>query len=168
MPFNLLKVYSNLLELSALNTHQRNSSLKAIFNRDIATNTSFKFRTKLINPTSKDGEIPMDTLFSHLTTEIVDKETRKREFEIHRSLRLHWIKFHIEEKKASNMLIFSVNEPEGDRTYIYDKEEKYVIVLEPLRKKDEYYLLTAFNVRGKDAERDKYLKKYKRRLPNIQ
>jgi len=48
-----------------------------------------------------------------------------------------------------------------------NNEEKYVIVLEPLRKKDEYYLLTAFNVRGKDAERDKYLKKYKRRLPNI-
>ena len=42
----------------------------------------------------------------------------------------------------------------------------YVIVLEPLRE-NEYYLLTAFYVRGKDAKRKKYEKKYKRRLSDL-
>lgn len=62
------------------------------------------------------------------------------------------------------MLSFSVQEPEGIRTYIYDVDENYVIVLEPLRNRDEYYLLTAYYISGKDAKRDKMLKKYKRRL----
>lgn len=44
---------------------------------------------------------------------------------------------------------FSVEEPDGIRTYIWDKDEDYVIVLEPLRNKDEYYLLTAITLRGK-------------------
>ena len=65
------------------------------------------------------------------------------------------------------MLIFSVKEPNGNRTYIYDIDENYVIVLEPLREKNEYYLLTAFYVRGKDAKRKKYEKKYKRRLSDL-
>lgn len=45
--------------------------------------------------------------------------------------------------KADDVLHFSVQEPEGVRTYIYDKTERYVIVLEPLRKVNAYYLLTA-------------------------
>jgi hypothetical protein len=167
MPLNQLKVYNSLLDIAALNTHQRTHSLKLIFTRDIVNNNAFSFRFKPINPTPKDGELPLETLFSHLTTEVVDKQTRKREFEYHRSIRLHWIKFHLEEMKPNNTLVFSVSEPDGNRTYIYDKDEKYVVVLEPLRQKAEYYLLTAFHVRGKDSERDKYLKKYKRRLPEL-
>ena len=69
---------------------------------------------------------------------------------------------HIEK---DNMLVFSVKEPDGLRTYIFDKDENYVIVLEPLREKNEYYLLTAFHIRGKDAQRNKFGKKYARRLP---
>lgn len=65
------------------------------------------------------------------------------------------------------MLIFSVKEPEGFRTYIYDKDEKYVIILEPLRNKNEYYLLTAYYLSGKDSKRDKIVKKYNRRLDEI-
>ncbi len=65
------------------------------------------------------------------------------------------------------MLLFSVDEPEGLRTYLYDKDERYVIILEPLRKKAEYYLLTAYFLTGKDAQRDKILKKYKRKLNYI-
>ena len=106
----------------------------------------------------------METLFAHLTTTVVVYKTKKREFDIHRSQRLHWIKHHIDEKKSDNMLCFSVKEPEGIRTYIYDKNEKYVIVLEPKHKNTIYYLLTAYHLRGKDAKRNKILKKYKRRL----
>ena len=65
------------------------------------------------------------------------------------------------------MLVFSVAEPNATRTYIYDSDEKYVIVLEPMRNKDEYYLLTAYHIEGKDAARNKILKKYNRRLPDV-
>jgi hypothetical protein len=166
MPFNLLKKYNALLELDSLNPKEREVSLMGIFNRDIVNNHSFIFQGKQLNPTPQDGAISMDTLFTHLTTHIIDKKTREREFEIHRSRRLHWIKHHIDERKKDNMLVFSVKEPEGFRTYIFDVDENYVIVLEPLRKKDEYYLLTAFYVQGKDAMRNKFKKKYARRLPD--
>jgi hypothetical protein len=167
MPLNLLKKYNQLLELESLRDSQRKESLLGIFNRDIVSNASFKFQGRQINPTPHDGVIEMDTLFTHLTTEIVDPITRKREFEIHRSKRLHWVKHHVDEKKTERMLVFSVKESDGFRTYIYDQDESYVIVLEPLRKKREYYLLTAFWVRGKDAKRNKFLKKHKRRLPEV-
>ena len=167
MPLNLLKKYNATLELVAMNPTDREKSLRGVFNRDIVNNTSFIFRGRQLNPTPKDGEVPMETLFSHLTTQITDIRTRKREFEIQRSIRLHWVKHHVDEKKEDNMLFFSVKEPEGIRTYIYDTDEKYVIVLEPLRKKGEYYLLTAFYVEGKDAKRDKFIKKYVRRLPEL-
>jgi len=162
MPFNLLKRYNQLLELASFDERERKKSLMAIFNRDIVENTNFKFEGKQIQPTPIDGEIKISTLYSHLTTVMIDKKTRAREFDLHRSLRLHWVKYHIDRNKTDNMLIFSVKEPEGFRTYIYDKTEKYVVVLEPLRDIDEYYLLSAYYLRGKDAKRNKFLKKYKK------
>lgn len=167
MPFNLLKKYNQLLDIGSFGEHQRTESLYGVFQRDIVNNKSFSFRSKAIKPTPVDGAIKLGLLFKHLTTEVVDYVTKKREFEYHRSIRLHWIKYHIEEKKKENVLIFSVKEPEGIRTYIYDEVEKYVIVLEPLRKNDEYYLLTAYHVRGKDEKRDKFKSKYKRKLPEL-
>jgi len=167
MPLNLLKKYNQFLELNDFNYSQRKSSLLGVFNRDIANNPNFRFRLKRINPTPKDNAISMDTLFDHLTRGEDDHETKSREFEIDRSKRLHWIKYHVEEKKQHNMFVFSVEEPKGLRTYIYDKDEKYVIVLEPLRKVNEYYLLSAFYVKGKDDARDKYMKKYKRKLNEV-
>lgn len=167
MPLNLIKTYNGLLDFAGYNEAQRRISLIAVFKRDIVNHPNFNFRTKRITPTPADGVITMDTLFSHLTTVMVDKVTRRREFDLNRSIRLHWVKYHIEEHKVDEMLHFSVNEPEGFRTYIYDKIEKYVVVLEPLRNKTEYYLLSAYHLTGKDAQRDKMLKKYKRRLDEI-
>lgn len=167
MPLNLLKKYNERLDIAGLNESLRNKSLLLIFNKDIAENNNFKFKNKQITPTPLDGVIKMDTLFNHLTTQIVNKETRRREFELTRSERLHWIRFHIDCCKDDNMLIFSVKEPEGNRTYIYDKDEKYVIVLEPLRSGIEYYLLSAYYLIGKDAQRDKMIKKYKRKLNEV-
>lgn len=165
MPLNLLKIYNQLLDLSVYNTDsQRIASLKGIFQRDIVDNTNFAFKNKKINPTPADGEDTMERLFRHLTTKITDKTTKKREFDMSRSVRLHWIKYHIEEKKKNNMLVFSVHEKEGVRTYIYDIDESYVIVMEPMRNKDEYYLLTAYHLEGKDKARDKMKRKYERRL----
>jgi hypothetical protein len=67
------------------------------------------------------------------------------------------------------MCIFSVEEPCGIRTYIYDQEEQYVIVLEPMRdlRKQEYALLTAYYENGKDKKRCKIMKKYRKRLPDV-
>ena len=65
------------------------------------------------------------------------------------------------------MLLFSIREPEGIRTYYYDRDEKYVIVLEPLRDGCAYYLLSAYYVKGKDAMRNKIEKKYRRKLEEL-
>lgn len=97
---------------------------------------------------------------------MVDKETRKREYDNNRAIRLHWVKYHLDNGKKENMYLFSVKEPEGYRTYLYDKDEKYVVVLEPLRNKNEYYLLTAYYLSGKDVKRDKIMAKYKKRRLN--
>jgi len=167
MPLNLLKKYNDLLDVGAYNQQQRKASLQAVFNRDIAENVQFKFNKKRIQPTPLNGVIVMDTLFNHLTTVITDYNTKQREFDVQRAVRLHWVKHHIDFKKKQNILHFSVKEPQGNRTYIYDKDEKYVIVLEPLRKVNEYYLLTAYHLIGKDAKRNKILKKYKRRLTEL-
>lgn len=163
MPYNLIKTYNQLLDIVGMNEGQRTRSLMAIFNRDIRNNPNFKFENKVIHPTpAEDGEIKIEELFDHLTKRIFDYSTRAREFDLQRAVRLHWVKYHVEKSKKENMLYFSVKEPEGLRTYIYDKDEKYVIVLEPLRNKTSYYLLSAHYLTGKDAKRDKIMTKYKK------
>lgn len=167
MPFNLTKIYNALLDIISMSERQRTESLKRIFKRDFE-DSSAVFEGKPIHPTPQhDGELPMETLFRHLTTEMVDKTTRERVFEMERSKRLHWVRYHLDQKKQDNMLLFSVHEREGVRTYYYDKDENYVIVLEPRRDGESYYLLTAYHIRGKDAQRNKMEKKYKRRLPKV-
>jgi hypothetical protein len=105
----------------------------------------------------------MQTLFTHLTNVITDEATRKREFELQRSLPLHWVMHHIDENKKEDILVFSSNDGVGIRTYILDVVEKYVIVLAPYRNEQEYYLLTAYYLEGRNFEKLK--NKYKRRLP---
>ena len=167
MPFNLLVKYNSLLSIEGMTVPQRKKSLKGVFDRDIRNNSDFSFRKKKINPTTADGEDSMERLFKHLTTVITDKKNRRRDFENSRSIRLHWIKYHLEELKKENIYVFSVEEPEGKRTYIYDKEEEYIIVLEPLRMKPEYFLLSAYHLEGKDKARNKMMKKYGRRLQEL-
>jgi hypothetical protein len=153
---NLLRKYPELLDLIGSDSHSNRRALYPVFERDIVQNLAFEFRGKAIHPTSQEGQIPMETLYTHLTTVITDKATRKREFESTRSVRLHWVKHHIEgEESAKNIAVFSVQEPEGMRTYIYDKKEKYVIILMPSRYEDrnEYYLLTAYPLRGGDGRK---------------
>ena len=164
MPTNLLKVYPALLEIDHLSEGQRTQSLMGIFKRDIEENPEFKFRSKKINPT-KGEEDAMAILFKHLTTKNIDGKTRERTFEHQRSKRLHWIKHHVEENKKDKMLVFSVADPEGIRTYIFDQEQNYVIILEPYRSRTEYYLITAYLLDGRNPEKIK--KKYKRRLVDI-
>ncbi|KAF5070008.1 hypothetical protein DSECCO2_226750 [anaerobic digester metagenome] len=167
MPLNRIKIYNQLLDIVGMSGRERTISLEGIFKRDLGEQSPV-FCGKEVHPTpSEDGEIPMETLFRHLTTEMTDKKSRAREFELERSKRLHWVRFHLDQRKEDNMLLFSAREPEGIRTYYYDRNEKYVIVLEPLRNGSAYYLLSAYYVRGKDAMRNKIEKKYRRKLDEL-
>lgn len=51
------------------------------------------------------------------------------------------------------------------KIHIYDRKEKYVIVLE-CQRKNSYYLLTAYYLNKDYAEKSIY-KKMKKRLPNV-
>ena len=142
-----------------------------MYRRDIEDNETFKFREKRVYPIKSDGEIDMQREFMHLTT-TDDKEaegaaTKKRVFEPDRSRRLHWIRHHIEERTSHVLEIFSCEERDIKhrknvyRTYVYDTEEKYVIVLEPQRSPYGYYLLTAYylNMPSGEKKMKKMLKK---------
>lgn len=170
MPFNLLKKYPELLEIGHLPEPDRNRSLKGVFERDIENNQNFRFQGKAIRPI-KGEEPAMQLLFRHLTTEEVEEEGengklfKRRIFEIHRSQRLHWVKYHIDENLKKNIEIFSteerINGKKKYRTYIYDLTQKYVIVLEPQRSGTDYYLLSAYYL-----NRSYGVKKMKKKIKN--
>jgi hypothetical protein len=160
---NLLKTYPAFLDLIGLTEHSNRPALYPVFKRDFIENPiRVTFLKKPVLPTPKEGEEPMETLYRHLTTVVTDKATRKREFESTRSIRLHWVLFHINQSAPGNIDIFSVEDAEGKRTYIYDAKEKYVVILEPLRDGSAYYLLTAYYLRGGDGK--KIESKRKRKL----
>ena len=83
-----------------------------------------------------------------------------------------WIRYHLQKQKKDNIEIFSVKTRDQKkrqdiiRTYIYDKEQKYVIVLEPQRNQRDYYLLTAYHL-NKDYGEKSFNKKLKYKLPDI-
>lgn len=179
MPLNLLKKYPSLLEILHLNEDQCKESLMKIYRRDIEDNPNFKFREKQIYPIKSYGKADMGRQFKHLTCEEIQEKDEKgnllppkRVFEKDRSQRLHWIHHHIKEISPENIEIFSVTERDRKKrcdvtkTYIYDKREKYVIVLE-CQKKSSYYLLTAYYLNKEDGEKS-IKKKMKKRLPNIE
>ena len=174
MPLNLIQKYPRLLEIAQFNVFDRKKSLMGIFKRDIENNDSLSFRNKKIRPTKKEGESSMETLFNHLTTRNDEDENgnglKSRSFEMHRSVRLHWIKYHIEELKKDNIQIFSyedrIDRKDIIRTYIYDKEQEYVIILEPQRSKTDYYLLTAYYINEKKGKKQ-MKQKYKNKLEEV-
>jgi hypothetical protein len=175
MPLNLLKKYPELLELAHLSIVDRIKSLQGIFKRDFEENPNLKFRAKTIRPI-KDDEPAMQTLFHHLTTEEIEEDDengrvfKRRVFEIHRSVRLHWIRFHIEEKLKDVIKVFSTEERVNGRityrTYIYDYKQRYVIVLEPQRSGQDYYLLSAYYLNRPYGEK-MIQKKMKHKLPQL-
>ena len=165
MPLNLLKKYNNLLELDGMSEPDRNKSLQGIFRRDFIDNHVF-FRKNTVIPTPKEGKDTMDVLFDHLTKRDYEKDNH-REYDRMRAVRLHWVRHHILEGTPKAIDVFSVIDKKGIRTYIFDRNESYVVVLEP-RVKDgikHYYLITAYHSQGKDLF--KLESKAKRRLPDI-
>ena len=146
---NIIKKYPELLELAYLSEREREHDLHAIFKRDIEDNCQFSFRGWRIYPIKTDGEIDMARLFKH------------------RSQRLHWINHHVRELTPDNLDVFTIEERDGKKrkvkkTYIYDKVEKYVIVLEQQRS-NGFYLLTAYHL-NKEYGLKALEKKMKKRL----
>ena len=149
-----------------------------VFKRDIEENPDFKFRGTQIYPIKTDGEADMGREFMHLTTERVEEQDgngniiKKNVFEPERSKRIHWINHHIHEKTPANIVVFSVTERDQEKrqdvtkTYIYDKVEKYIIVLECQRGKG-YYLLTAYHLDRSYSEKQ-IQKKMKHALTDVQ
>jgi hypothetical protein len=174
MPLNLIRVYSSLLEIVHLNPAQRTNSLMGIFTRDIETNPNFKFRDKQIRPIKKEGQIPMQTLFTHLTTredqDLSGKKLGSRSFEMARSIRMHWIKYHVEERKENDIEIFSYSDRVAGksiiRTYIYDTEQEYVLILEPQHSGLDYFLITAYHC-NEPGGKKQIENKLKKKLPDI-
>ncbi len=175
MPLNLLKKYADLLDLDFLNENKRLDSLRSIFKRDIEDNDNFCFRKKRIYPVKVDQDA-MSVLFSHLINKSEDnfeangsKYKSRTIYDPQRSKRLHWIKFHIDESKQDDIDIFSVEEringKNRQRTYIYDIDEKYIVVLEP-QKGDAYYLITAHYLQEAWAVKAMNKRK-KRKLPEV-
>jgi len=159
---NLTKNYADLLDLIGLNGPQINESLRRIFNRDVQENNNFKFLTKVIRPIKVDGQPSLDTVFLHLTTKRVEvkdgRKTYKRaEFDSDRSVRLHWLRHHIDRGETEEVEIFSVTErdyvsrKDVVNTYIYNIEKQYVIVLRPQNSELDYYLLSAYYLNEKWA-----------------
>lgn len=176
MPLNLIKEYPQLLDILNMTPYDRCKSLRNIFNRDIENNPDFKFRGAQIYPIKTDGKPDMDREFMHLTTERIEEEEngrilKRNVFDADRSKRLHWIRHHIEERTPENIEVFSllerdkVKRQDEYQTYIYDKVEKYVIVLR-CQRKGGYYLLTAYHLNKPYAEKQ-LIKKMKLKLPGI-
>lgn len=173
---NIIKKYPELLELQGISEKERHYDLLSIFKRDIEDNPNFAFRQWRIYPIKAQGEADMGRLFKHLTCEevIIENEDgtnfSKRVFEMARSQRLHWINHHMKEATPQNIDVFTIEERDSKKrkvkkTYIYDKVEEYVVVLEQQRT-NAFYLLTAYHL-NKDYGKKSLMKKMKRRLPTV-
>jgi hypothetical protein len=174
MPFNLLKKYPDLLELGFLDAAARERSLRAVFNRDVRDHPNLCCMRKQIRPLKREGEFPMETLFRHLTTREykneADHSPGSRSFEMSRSQRLHWVRTHLEKVWSPGFDIFSYEDRVGGRsairTYVFNEQYAYVVILEPQRSGQDYYLLTAYYI-DEPGGLKQIKKKQAKRLPKI-
>ena len=97
MPLNLIKTYNSLLELDAFDEEERNASLMGIFKRDFVDSGNY-FRQKKVLPTLSQGKNTLSIFFNHLVT-MEDRLHRERIYDRNRAVRLHWIKYHLEERQ---------------------------------------------------------------------
>lgn len=158
MPTNQLVIYNRLLELLHGTPARNIASIRAVFNRDFVEGPVITFYKLPILPRPTEDSSPIEQLFWHLTTVEVDNRVKKRAFDTNRALRIHWIKHHLI-TRVHNTLYFKVKDE--NRVYILDQDEKYLVVLDPSRAKNAFYLLTAFHLG--DSGFRKVLKKYEKR-----
>lgn len=172
MPLNKIAVYPTLLSLESYNETQRKATLLSIYERDIFNNTSLKFRNNTVRPMKAvDSNDTKLTHFSHLTCKTSKDEDgieRRNCFDLQRSKRLHWVRYHILESSPSRIKVFNymdrIRNKNYLRTYIYDEGESYIIILEPKRDTSEYmYIISAYYLDEPYAKKQ-IDQKYKKRL----
>ena len=118
-------------------------------------------------PSERDS---MELLFKHLTTrkDYVAND-HARVYDRERAIRLHWVRPHLLEQINENLEVFSVEEKVRGRydirTYIYNRAEQYVVILEPFRNTDDYYLITAYYLESSNTR--KIERKLGRKLPEV-
>jgi hypothetical protein len=159
MPTNLIITYNRVLELLYDTMSKNVASLRGVFNRDFGQAPAPLFLKAPVHPTPAEGQDALGRLFHHLTTVVTDERTKKREFESERAIRIHWIRYHLELQCPTKPLVFKVEDE--SRIYILDQTERYVIVLEPLKRVQAYYLLTAYRLEPGNYK--KIMKKYEKR-----
>jgi len=181
MAFNLNKKYPELLEINHYRSeYDRDVILRKIFDRDIQENGKLIYNSKQIHPLKDiEGVSSMNDLFGHLTregTKEIDSNGKtiasRNVFEQDRSMRIHWIKTHLDEKVKDKIEVFSIIERDKKKredvtkTYIYNTVKKYVVVLMCQRSNKDYYLLTAYYLNKTYGEKD-IKRKMKNCLPCI-
>lgn len=159
MSRNQAKTYNQLLELYNPLPMDNLRSIKMVFSRDFLNPFNIKLRGYNVKPTYSDNQDTLERVFTHLTTVITDQKTRRREFDVLRAVRLHWIKHHLEEKLPEVLKIFTVIDE--NRFYVLDLAEKYVVVLEGHVKTKDFFLLTAYYL--EDSRFRNLMTKYEKR-----
>src|ERR1035438_9153305 len=96
MPTNLLKIYNELLDTLYVSHNENMKSFHRVFERDFIDNGEITFQNKKIYPLPTNDKENLDRLFEHLTERKEDKETNVRSFHHARSIRIHWIKYHLQ------------------------------------------------------------------------
>lgn len=175
MAINYTKKYNDLLEINHFSVTDRAISLRSIFDRDIADNLNFTFRTKIIRPLKKEDVYDVESLFKHLTHRTSEEKdhrgvvVKKRDdFDFERSKRIHWVLPHIKESLTDEIRLFSsvvrIKNKDVTRTFIHNVSENYLIILEPQRSGLDYYLITAYYLEKKYGGPNAVKSLYKRRL----
>ncbi len=162
-PTNLNKEFDEFLDIIGKSPDDAMASLRLIFNRDMINFPCKEFNGRVMVYTR--DPLDAERQLNHLVKKKINGERKYIDNE--RAKRLHWVKYFLENAlKRNKYWVFSYKHPkEGIRTYIYHKNLKFIVILEPNIDKNEYYLITAYYVLGTGIEDIKDL--YAQKLPNI-
>lgn len=157
MAANLLKKYNETLDFLYPKEMENQKSFRKVFDRDFIQSGDNKFNGFLVKPRPNDKMDAIEQLYWHLTTKITDEKNKSRSFDNERTIRIHWIRFHLSNDLPENFIYRDLNE---NRIYIIDKNEKYVIILDTSRDNSAYYLITAYKLGSSSFT--KIMKRFKR------
>lgn len=164
-PLNLEVKFGDDLDIGHLRHSDALISLRRVFDRDFITNPCTHFLGKEIIYV-REGNTN-DQVFDHVT---MKQEYGKRHLiDNKRAIRIHWIKTILEKagtSKSKKYQVFShVHPKHGLKTYVYHKNLKHLIILEPSECGQKYIFITAFHVSGSGL--DEIRDKYDNKLPDI-
>jgi hypothetical protein len=147
-PLNLEIKFGEDLIIGHLRPNDALLSLRRVFDRDFIVKPCTHFLNKEIIYV-REGNTN-DKVFEHVT---MKQEYGKRHLiDNKRAIRIHWIKTILEKagtSKSKKYQVFShVHPKHGLKTYVYHKNLKHLIILEPSFCGQKYYFVTAYHVSG--------------------